>query len=51
MNEALSRQLLEVSSRYAGADEKEKDALETRIVDDHDGSDVWEIIVRWAGKV
>lgn len=51
MDQSLSRQLLEVSSRYVGADEKEKDALERRIVGEHDGNEIWDTIVGWARRV
>ena len=48
VDEALSRQLLDVSSRFTGANDEEKEALKRRIAGDHDRSKIWHRVVKWA---
>lgn len=51
MSAELSKLLLGHTPQYMGADAAEKDALETKINNKHDGSAIWKRIIDWTGEL
>lgn len=47
----LSKLLLQGMPQYMGVDAGEKETLEVKITNPHDGIAIWKRIVQWAGEV